>query len=140
MTSAVEVAEALCSHEHPLPDEILFRKEMVDLSHRACEKLDRLEQEVISGVYFEGRQLIDVAADLGYSRCHISRVKRKAIETLFNELKLDDEQRLLALDDNEGELPLQRQVARRGAQRRRLFRARLAVEESEPTAVMQVAC
>lgn len=136
VTSAMEVAEALCGNEHPLPDEVLFRKEMIDLSHQACGQLDKLEQEVINGVYLEGRQLIDVAAELGYSRCHISRVKRRALETLFSELRAQEPNQEYNIEDEE-ELPARKPVTRRGAQRRRLVRSSL---EDIPTNVLQIAC
>lgn len=85
--SAIEVAAALCGHEAPMPDELLQRKQIAMLSARACEKLDSLEREVIQRVFTEEEQLMDVAQTLGYSRCHISRVKRKALEALYHELR-----------------------------------------------------
>lgn len=84
--SAIEVAEALCSHEHLPPDEFLFKKEVQALSEKACSKLDRLEKEVIYRIYLKGQQLMDIANSLGYSRCHISRVKKKALEVLHEEM------------------------------------------------------
>lgn len=84
--SAAEVAEALCNHDSLLPDEALFRKELMALSSHACAKLDALEQEVIHRIYVKEQQLIDIAQSLGYSRCHISRVKRKALDTLCSNL------------------------------------------------------
>jgi RNA polymerase sigma factor (sigma-70 family) len=119
-TSASEVAEALCSAEQPLPDEVLFRKEVSNLSHQACEKLDVLEKEVISGVYLEERQLMEVAKSLGYSRCHISRVKRKALEVLFNELKVSGEGVLPFIAPKNKVRPALKLAARRAALRRRV--------------------
>lgn len=120
--NAIEIAEALCNHEYPLPDEILFRKEMVSLSHKAFERLDALERQVIQKVYLEEQQLIDIAQKLGYSRCHISRVKRKALETLFDELRATsgyDKVGIGALDDS-GKVPVSRRrpFGRRLIQRR----------------------
>ncbi len=85
--NAIEIAAALCGHEAPMPDEVLQRKQIAALSARACEKLDSLEREVIARVFGDEEQLMDVAQTLGYSRCHISRVKRKALETLHRELR-----------------------------------------------------
>lgn len=85
--NAIEVAEALCNHEQVLPDEHLYKKELTRLSHEACESLEALEREVILGAYMGEEQLMDIAKRLGYSRCHISRVKRKALESLYEELK-----------------------------------------------------
>lgn len=84
--NAIEVAEALCNYDCSLPDEILFKKELVGLSQEACSRLDNLEREVIQRIYIEGQQLMDIAKVLGYSRCHISRVKKKALETLQRDL------------------------------------------------------
>ena len=56
------------------------------MSAAACEKLDLLEREVIYRIYVKEHQLMDIANSLGYSRCHISRVKKKALETLHQEM------------------------------------------------------
>lgn len=87
--SANEVADALCSTEYISPDDLLYKKELVSLSHAACSRLDNLEREVIERIYLKGQQLMDIARSLGYSRCHISRVKRKALETLYDDLTAD---------------------------------------------------
>ncbi|MCB0338563.1 MAG: sigma-70 family RNA polymerase sigma factor [Bdellovibrionales bacterium] len=84
--SSGDIASALCNHEYLLPDEILYRKEVAVLSNLACSKLDQLEQEVIYRIYMLEQPLVDIARTLGYSRCHISRVKKKALETLQTEL------------------------------------------------------
>lgn len=83
---ASEVTDSLVGAEEELPDEALLRKEIAGLSERACQKLDPLEREVIERIFLNEEQLLDVAKSLGYSRCHISRVKRKALETLHGEL------------------------------------------------------
>ena len=84
--NAIEIAAALSGNDRTLPDEKIYKQQLIDISQSACSKLDKLEQEVISRLYIHEEQLIDIAASLGYSRCHISRVKRKAIETLQNQL------------------------------------------------------
>ncbi|MBX7137413.1 MAG: sigma-70 family RNA polymerase sigma factor [Oligoflexia bacterium] len=84
--SAAEVADALSSREAPLPDEVLARKELIRASLDACQKLDTLEREVLFRIFLQEEQLLDVAASLGYSRCHISRVKRRALESLYGEV------------------------------------------------------
>ena len=87
--NASEVAEALCSQEVPMPDEALWRKELTGKSADACQKLDALEKEIIKRIFIQEQQIMDIAATLGYSRCHISRVKKKALETLHGELSAD---------------------------------------------------
>ncbi len=84
--TAAELAQAVGRTEHPLPDALLLKKEVAELSNKAFEKLDTLERSVIERILINEEQLIDVAHDLGYSRCHISRVKRKALETLHKDL------------------------------------------------------
>ena len=86
--TASEVAEALCSHEVCAPDELLLKKELASISAVACKKLDPLEREVIQRIYLQEQQLLDIADSLGYSRCHISRVKKKALATLYDELRI----------------------------------------------------
>ena len=84
--SAAEVAEALTSRDGLSPDEFLMKKELLEASREACAKLDPLEREVLERVFINEEQLTDVANSMGYSRCHISRVKRKALEALEKNL------------------------------------------------------
>jgi len=84
--NSAEVADAVASQDAPLPDEMLWRKELHSQSTLACDKLDPLEREIIKRIFIQEQQIMDIAATLGYSRCHISRVKKKALETLYNEL------------------------------------------------------
>lgn len=84
--NSAEVADAVVSQDAPLPDEMLWRKELHSQSTLACDKLDPLEREIIKRIFLQEQQIMDIAATLGYSRCHISRVKKKALETLYNEL------------------------------------------------------
>jgi RNA polymerase sigma factor (sigma-70 family) len=98
--NAIDVAEALCNHDRPLPDEVLFKKQLVRLSKQACSRLDPLEKEVIERIYLGGQQLMDIANSLGYSRCHISRVKKKALETLNNDMQFQLEQEELENEES----------------------------------------
>jgi RNA polymerase sigma factor (sigma-70 family) len=84
--NASEVAEALFGHDNVTPDEELFRKQLASISLGAFDRLDPLEREVISRIFIEEEQLLDIADRLGYSRCHISRVKKRALESLFHDL------------------------------------------------------
>ena len=84
--NAMEVAEALSSQEFVSPDESLLKKQVAHLSEVACSQLDPLEREVITRIFINEEQLMDIAHSLGYSRCHISRVKKKALETLYSHL------------------------------------------------------
>ena len=86
--NAIEMAEAVTSQETMSPDEALWRKELNGKSALACEKLDDLEREIVRRIFVQEQQIIDIAAALGYSRCHISRVKKKALDTLHDELRV----------------------------------------------------
>ncbi|NMC64183.1 MAG: sigma-70 family RNA polymerase sigma factor [SAR324 cluster bacterium] len=99
LTNAIEVADALTGNETLAPDIALEKKELVNLSQQACSSLDYLEREVIERIYMNGEQLLDVAYNLGYSRCHISRIKRKALEALY------DGMAILAGPDTLGQRP-----------------------------------
>lgn len=85
--NAAEIARALFNNNHSSPDEELFRKQLASISSDAFDRLDPLEREVINRIYLAEEQLLDIADNLGYSRCHISRVKKRALETLFHELR-----------------------------------------------------
>lgn len=118
-----EVAEALASQDVPLPDELLWRKELHSQSSLACDKLDPLEREIIKRIFVQEQQIMDIAASLGYSRCHISRVKRKALETLYDELSLSMDQTDLgnrpSFDDEEQTASRAAVARRRVVHRRR---------------------
>ncbi len=86
--NAVDLAERLSGEEVDSPDESLWKKELSGCSASACEKLDPLEREIIKRIFVHEQQIIDIAAALGYSRCHISRVKKKALSTLYDELSV----------------------------------------------------
>lgn len=66
---------------------------------------------------------MDIAATLGYSRCHISRVKKKALETLYNELSGSmndiDLGKKPSFDDDEEDVVKLKLVGRRVVHRRR---------------------
>lgn len=116
--NAAEVARALFNSDHSAPDEELFRKELATISAGAFDRLDPLEREVINRIYLAEEQLLDIADTLGYSRCHISRVKKRALETLFHELRnsLGDELARIVPTATEGvpEEPFQpREIRRR---------------------------
>jgi RNA polymerase sigma factor (sigma-70 family) len=82
-----DVTMALYGNDDLMPDDALEKKQLAHLSRRACELLDPLEQEVIHRLFFREQQLLDIADALGYSRCHISRVKKKALQVLRDELE-----------------------------------------------------
>jgi hypothetical protein len=127
--NADEVAEALSSQDVPMPDDVVWKKELHDKSADACAKLDTLEKEIIKRIFIQEQQIMDIAATLGYSRCHISRVKKKALETLHAELKSglthdDLGGRAIAVEEDDREL--ERRVADRRIVHRRRPRSKSA--------------
>jgi RNA polymerase sigma factor (sigma-70 family) len=70
------------SAENTTPDEVLQQSEIARITRKACEKLDPLEREIIVRIFLDEQQLVNVAESLGFSRCHISRVKKRALEAL----------------------------------------------------------
>lgn len=122
--NSAEVADALYGSDVILPDEALWKKELHCKSTEACEKLDTLERDIIRRIFVEEEQIMEIASLLGYSRCHISRVKKKALETLHDELKSSLRQedlgnREIANDDEEESFSRFEAVDRRIVHRRR---------------------
>lgn len=109
--TALDVVEAISGTDQRNPDDLLLQKELIHLSKDACTRLDPLEREVIERLYLQGEQLMKIASSLGYSRCHISRVKKKALENLQDEM----EQVLESSEEGSDQLSLQsiRKVQRR---------------------------
>jgi len=124
--NAMEIADAVTSQDCPLPDEALWRKELNSRSSNACEKLDALEREIIKRIFVQEQQIIDIAAALGYSRCHISRVKKKALDTLHDELRVvmnHDDYAPLAQEADESQDEIIDRIANRKEIHRRRPRA-----------------
>ena len=64
------------------PEHNILRKEKIKKCREAITKLDLLEQEIIKRSYDGEQPLVNIARTLGYSRCHVSRVKKAALERL----------------------------------------------------------
>lgn len=130
--NSAEMAEAVSSQDAPQPDEALWRKQLHSQSSLACEKLDALEQEIIKRIFIQEQQIMDIAQSLGYSRCHISRVKKKALETLHDELRgamnQDDLGQRPSFNDDSDEEVEQRLQSKKAVHRRRP-RSRTAKQE-----------
>ncbi len=89
---AISAVEALSGIETVYPDTVLIKKELWQASLAACNKLDKLEREVIYRLYIKEQQVTDIAESLGYSRCHISRVKSHALDCLRSILGINKEE------------------------------------------------
>lgn len=131
--NAVDLAERLSGEEVDSPDESLWKKELSGCSASACEKLDPLEREIIKRIFVHEQQIIDIAAALGYSRCHISRVKKKALSTLYDELSVSMSQDDYALIGNMSEElgEIKGRISERKTTHRRRPRSQTAPSRSE---------
>ena len=85
--NAIEVAQALSQQEQLLPDEALYKKELVTVSKEAVARLSEVERAVVEGIYLQGLLVKDIARTLGYSRCHVSRIHKAAMRALSAEVK-----------------------------------------------------
>jgi RNA polymerase sigma factor (sigma-70 family) len=124
--NAVDLADRLSGEEAQAPDETLWKKELSSCSLAACEKLDPLEREIIKRIFVHEQQIIDIAASLGYSRCHISRVKKKALSALHDELSVQMNQDDYAFIGGVGEdlVDVKNRAAERKVTHRRKPRAK----------------
>lgn len=64
------------------PERLVQRRQLMRIVWKACSRLDELEQEVLLRHYIQEQSMTDIAKELGYSRCHISRVKSFALVKL----------------------------------------------------------
>ena len=64
------------------PENVMMRREKIRQCQSACSQLDSLEKEIIDRSFASEQPLVDIARSLGYSRCHISRVKKTALDRL----------------------------------------------------------
>ena len=68
--------------ENSTPEELIGKKQLSTACLEACNALDDLEQEVLVRFFFNDEPLVQVAQELDYCRCHISRVKRRALKKM----------------------------------------------------------
>ena len=68
--------------ENDDPEKIMAKRERALVCWKACEELDPLEQEVVVQTFAYDKPLVQVAKELGYCRCHVSRVKSNALVKL----------------------------------------------------------
>lgn len=68
--------------ERKTPENIFAERQVGELCQLAIEHLDELEREVIIRFFVKDESIVDIAKELGYCRCHLSRVKNRALKTL----------------------------------------------------------
>ena len=64
-------------------DELLDRLTVEDM----LEELSPLQRQIVRAIHLDGASVVEVAARLGYSRRHVTRLHRSAIEALRNRVK-----------------------------------------------------
>jgi RNA polymerase sigma factor (sigma-70 family) len=70
------------NREVETPENKVIQNETINECRTAVAKLDKLEQQILQRSFTEEQPLVDIAKSLGYSRCHISRVKKSALDQL----------------------------------------------------------
>lgn len=83
---SVGAADALRREAEASPYEVLEKKELASVTMQICSKLSPVEQEIVHRIFVLEEQVLDVAEALGYSRCHVSRIKTRALELLEREI------------------------------------------------------
>ena len=71
------------------PENKVLRNEKINECRQALSKLDDLEKQILIRSYQKEQPLVDIAKTLGYSRCHISRVKKSALVQMKANLSKD---------------------------------------------------
>jgi RNA polymerase sigma factor (sigma-70 family) len=78
------------------PEKIMLKRQSAKRVWDACSSLDMVEQEVLIRYFIFDEPLNFIAEDMKYCRCHVSRVKSRALAKLG---------KLLAEDENAKDLP-----------------------------------
>jgi len=73
--------------ENNNPEKIIEKRQVAGACWEACAQLDPLEREVLVRYFIYDEPLVDIARELNYCRCHISRVKSRALARLGQLLK-----------------------------------------------------
>ena len=121
------------------PEHSVLRKEKLKQCREAITKLDTLEREIIYRSFQGEQPLVNIARSLGYSRCHVSREKKAALERLKVILEESaDEARSIdngrSATPNSSSATLSRGRTKRRARRRNIGRnARAAAGGSSAT-------
>lgn len=64
------------------PERLLQRSQLSHFCWEGCAQLDPLEQEILVRYFVYDEPLITIAKELKYCRCHVSRVKSRALSKL----------------------------------------------------------
>lgn len=131
----ISVHHGLSLVETNNPERIIERRESARVCWEACSHLDTLEREVLIRHYVNDESLVDIASDLNYCRCHISRVKSRALAKLSKVLKSYHRERVTAAPEAELKDQISVEVDRDGTNRLKTYtggrgrRRQLAMEQ-----------
>lgn len=96
------------------PEHLVLRQEKINSCQNAYSKLDTLEKQVIDRSFSDEESIVDIAKNLGYSRCHVSRVKKEALCRLKGLLGKVEVETKKKIDVAPGRLvSIERQIQRR---------------------------
>lgn len=76
-----DIIELYYSVDDIVDDPLVLKENRLEVL-RAIDELDPLEKTIIERLYFKGEPLMNIADSLGYSRCHVSRIKKRAMMIL----------------------------------------------------------
>ncbi|MCB0359089.1 MAG: hypothetical protein KDD44_05625, partial [Bdellovibrionales bacterium] len=68
--------------ERVTPEKIFERNQLSAICTKAIAQLDNLEQEVLLRYFVHDQSIVQIAKELDYCRCHLSRVKNRALKKL----------------------------------------------------------
>jgi len=131
--NSMVISESICPENSggSTPEHAVIRKQSIEKCVRACEQLDELEKEIISRSYAKDEALVDIARSLGYSRCHISRVKKRAMIRLREILEVQ------GLEGTGAPLTLAETVQTERTPRKRRTRVRTRISKDKKTATLK---
>ena len=72
--------------DNETPEHQVAEEQVSRVMWAACAALDELEREVIMRCFVNDQNVADIAKELGYCRCHVSRVKSRALKLLEKQL------------------------------------------------------
>ena len=117
------------------PENIVLRRERISLCRQAYDKLDDLEKEILDRSFASEESLVQVARVLGYSRCHISRVKKGALDrmkALLDGVEAErarkESMRKAPSSSVRKPIPIEKAMAKRRSRRRAVGRIRVSVQ------------
>ncbi|MCB0324353.1 MAG: sigma-70 family RNA polymerase sigma factor [Bdellovibrionales bacterium] len=107
---AIGDAAQLATWTYPLvennnPERIIEKRQVASACWEACAQLDPLEQEVLIRFFVYDEPLVSIAKELKYCRCHISRVKSRALAKMGRILKEASEQEATEEEDEDLLIP-----------------------------------